>query len=109
MVEVRQKGVCPHSETHRQCVDPFIAILTSIICMNRGNHFCSSIDRKTPSKRVRLGTIKGSTRWHVLLMWKSLGVRTELDEASSREELRGIFVCLQSSERADVKRRSQFG
>lgn len=45
----------------------------------------------------------------MLLIRKSLGVRTDHEEASSREETRGIFVCLQSSERAHVKRRSQFG
>lgn len=36
-------------------------------------------------------------------------MRTEHEEASSTEEMRGIFVCLQSSERTHVKRPSQFG
>ena len=38
-------------------------------------------------------------------------MRTEHEEASSTEETRRIFtcVCLQSSERSDVKRRPQFG
>lgn len=65
--------------------------------------------KKTPSRRDSHGTIKGSARWHVLLIRKSLGVRTDHEEASSKEEMSGIFMCLQSSERAHMKRRSQFG
>lgn len=54
----------------------------------------------------RRGSIKGSTRWHVLLVREEWG--QSMEDVSSRTESI-IWGCLQSSKRANVKRCSQFG
>lgn len=74
------------------------------------DQFCSSvasIERQTPSRCDTQGTNPGSLACATLQAefrsedraWKKLLVK----------ETRVVFVCLQSSERTHMKRRSQFG